>query len=157
METGLEEFEDVTVKTRNVEWEGDIYIELYPFTKRTYDLFLVGFFHYSQMNQNSYLFLYIHVSLFEYLHLRRNNRIQFHSILYVYRDELHYDIYFNKSDINQTTYYKYCDTNKISFKDFKEIRTDIPLIFFNICIFFLEFIKVFILNISSYMTRYCFQ
>ena len=23
--------------------------------------------------------------------------------------------------------YKYCDTNKISFKDFKEIRTDIPL------------------------------
>ena len=42
METGLEEFEDVTVKT----------------------------------------------TLFEYLHLRRNNRIQFHSILYVYRARL---------------------------------------------------------------------
>lgn len=329
METGLEEFEDVTVKTRNVEWEGDIYIELYPFTKRTYDLFLVGdsdkpgylgnfnyvkekYFNYLKAKgkgqdvkspitihninskyQNDFLETYqdldfasvygkngkdcgIRILSYHDIHIKSNeiesdyssanediqkeihecikkgmnsgsfdynekiiydkedlrkfnlklgesfsekynvyveaspkinklfleikdktndnlisfsheyNPLQFslnnkHHLLetischvrayiqdkdfdefqkedtYIkengtyYKEcfnditnsknseskiisllshlpvELHYDIYFNKSDINQTTYYKYCDTNKISFKDFKEIRTDIPL------------------------------
>ena len=64
METGLEEFEDVTVKTRNVEWDGDIYIELYPFTKRTYDLFLVG-----DSDKPGYLgnFNYVKEKYFNYL------------------------------------------------------------------------------------------
>lgn len=38
---GLEPLEDISRIPRNVEWEGNVYIELYPFTQKTYDTVLI--------------------------------------------------------------------------------------------------------------------
>lgn len=90
MKTGLEEFEDVTVKTRNVEWEGDIYIELYPFTKRTYDFFLV-----SDSSEPGYVgnFNYVQEKYFNYLKEKGKGQdvkspITIHNIKSQYQNDL---------------------------------------------------------------------
>lgn len=39
--TGLETLDDKSIIPRNVEWEGNVYIELYPFTQNAYDTVLI--------------------------------------------------------------------------------------------------------------------